>query len=82
MSPNGEGSGSEARPMWRRAARAFVQWARSCWTCRECSETVRPLETICPTCGARDPATIGVSPPVLVTFLGSEAAVLLLRFAS
>jgi uncharacterized OB-fold protein len=58
------------------------QWAwrcaKQCVTCRACGRTVRPLESICPTCGTSNPVNVPVSPSVLITCFVSVAVLLLL----
>ena len=55
--------------------------AQTCCTCRECGSRVSLMSDYCPACGSSLPGVFPVSPPVLVTALGSLAAVLLLKLA-
>ena len=72
------------RPLVRRGwaeARQRLRRRIDAWcTCRQCGGRVSPLGDSCGACGAALPGIVPVSPPVLVTALGSMAVLILLRY--
>jgi len=62
------------RSLWLRLKRAS--------TCRECGCPVSPLASVCQSCGAGNPFKVGVSPQLLLTAVGCEIILLLLRLQS
>jgi len=62
------------RSLWLRLKRAS--------TCRACGCPVNPLAGVCQDCGAGNPFKVGVSPQLLLTAVGCEIVLLLLRLHS
>ncbi|MBN2475990.1 MAG: hypothetical protein JXB62_15365 [Pirellulales bacterium] len=46
--------------------------------CRECGRRVAFFEDICPGCGAAEPITLPVSPPLVISTVGALAVFILL----
>jgi len=69
------------RRCWSWMGRSLWRSAKQSWKCRECQGPVRPLDSVCPTCGAYYPAKMPVSASVWATALASEVAIVLLRLS-
>ncbi len=63
---------------YRIAADTVGKWLRLLQTCRMCGNPVRPLDDVCPSCGARNPVVVPNWGVLLIALLAGTACLLIL----
>jgi hypothetical protein len=79
MHPRIHHTGRAVALLSKRGLRHLFQWllarGNECFQCRDCDRKIGPFESICPNCGAGNPARITISPVATLCGLSLTALI-------